>query len=249
MPSASETVLAVTGLAVGYGDRVLLEDLEFEIRKGDIFAILGGSGCGKSTLMRHLIGLEQPMRGLIRIRDVGDPQRAKGPPSIGVMFQSGALLGSLTLLENLALPLEAWTDLDRAQIETIVCSKLALVGLDGFQNHLPADISGGMKKRAGIARALVLEPNLLFLDEPSAGLDPVTAVELDDLILHLRRNLGMTVVLVTHELASIFRIANRCIMLDPSARSIIAKGDPAALRDSSEDARVHHFFNRLPRES
>jgi phospholipid/cholesterol/gamma-HCH transport system ATP-binding protein len=188
------------------------------------------------------------MSGLIRIRDVGDPLQATGPPSIGVMFQSGALLGSLTLAENLALPLETWTDLDPSQIETIVCSKLALVGLDGFQHHLPADISGGMKKRAGIARALVLEPDLLFLDEPSAGLDPVTAAELDELILSLRRNLGMTLVIVTHELASIFRIADRCIMLDALARSIIASGDPGVLRESS-DPRVHHFFNRLPRES
>ncbi len=246
MSSGSESIIATAGLTIGWGERILLEDVDFEIQRGEVFVILGGSGCGKSTLLRHLIGLERPMRGSVRIAGIGDPARASGMPGIGVMFQSGALFGSMTLGQNVALPLEAWTDLDASQIDTVVCSKLALVGLDGFENHLPADISGGMKKRAAIARALALEPGILCLDEPGAGLDPVTAVELDELLLTLSQSLHTTLVIVTHELDSIFKIASSCIMLDAATRSIIARGDPRVLRDTSDDPRVRAFFNRKP---
>lgn len=238
-------MIRVRGLAVGWDGQAILEGLDFEVGRGDIFAILGGSGCGKSTVLRHLIGLERAMAGTIRIEGIGSPEEAQaGPPPFGVLFQSGALFGSMTLEENVSLPLRKWTGLDPASIATIVRSKLGLVGLDGFEGHLPAEISGGMKKRAGIARALALDPPLLFLDEPSAGLDPVSAVELDELVLTLNRSLGTTTVLVTHELASIFKIARNCIMLDKGARGIIARGVPAELRDRSPDPRVVAFFNR-----
>jgi phospholipid/cholesterol/gamma-HCH transport system ATP-binding protein len=228
-------------LAVGYGNSVVLQNLDFTVSRGDVFAILGGSGSGKSTLLRALIGLAEPLRGTIRI--AGAPPPREGPPAYGVLFQSGALFGSMTLAENVALALAKWTNLDRDAIETIVRSKLRLVGLEGFENHLPAEISGGMKKRAGIARALALDPSLLFLDEPSAGLDPVTSAELDDLIATLNVSLGMTTVVVTHELRSIFAIVRHCIMLDGRARGIIATGEPAVLRDESTDPQVRAFFN------
>jgi len=242
----SESLIEVRGLAVGWGERVLLENLDFEVSDGEIFVILGGSGCGKSTLLRHLIGLERPLRGQIRVRGIGDPALASGVPRAGVMFQSGALFGSLTLLENVCLPLETWTALPRPAILAVARSKLALVGLGGSEDHLPAAISGGMKKRAAIARALALDPPLLYLDEPSAGLDPITAAELDELLLTLARGLGTTLVVVTHELSSIFKIAGRVIMLDGASRGIIARGQPAVLREST-DPRVHAFFNRQPR--
>ncbi len=234
-------MIAVEHLTVGYGDTVVLDDLAFTVPRGDVFAILGGSGSGKSTLLRALIGLEQPLRGTIRI--AGAPALREGPPGSGVLFQSGALFGSMTLAENVALPLTKWTMLDRDAIDTIVRSKLRLVGLEGFENHLPAEISGGMKKRAGIARALALDPSLLFLDEPSAGLDPVTSAELDDLIETLNHSLGMTTVVVTHELRSIFAIVRHCIMLDGRTHGIIARGEPTALRDGSTDPAVRAFFN------
>jgi phospholipid/cholesterol/gamma-HCH transport system ATP-binding protein len=238
-------MIDVKRLTIGWGGTPLLEDLEFTVADGEVFAILGGSGSGKSTLLRHLIGLEQPLGGTIRIT-AGAPAAAAGAPGAGVLFQSGALLGSLTLAQNVALPLESWTDLDQHAIDVIVRAKLRVVGLEGFENHHPAEISGGMKKRAGIARAIALDPPLLFLDEPSAGLDPVTSVELDDLILTLNSSLGITMVVVTHELPSIFKIARRCILVDRAARGIIARGDPVALRDRSDDPRVAAFFNRHP---
>jgi phospholipid/cholesterol/gamma-HCH transport system ATP-binding protein len=219
----------------------MLENVDFTVAHGDVFAILGGSGSGKSTLLRHLIGLEEPMRGTIRIG--GAPPPRGGPPSFGVLFQSGALFGSMTLAENIGLPLVTWTNLDPHAIETIVRSKLRLVGLEGFENHFPAELSGGMKKRAGIARALALDPPLLFLDEPSAGLDPVTSAELDDLIVTLNTSLGMTTILVTHELRSIFAIVRHCIMVDRQARGIIARGEPADLRDGSDNPQVRAFFD------
>ena len=240
-------MIDVERLTIGWSGTPLLENLEFTVADGEVFTILGGSGSGKSTLLRHLIGLEQPMGGTIRI-SAGSPPGAEGGPPAGVLFQSGALLGSMTLAQNVALPLEKWTDLDEHAIDIIVRAKLRVVGLEGFENHHPAEISGGMKKRAGIARAMALDPPLLFLDEPSAGLDPVTSVELDDLILTLNASLGITMVIVTHELPSIFKIARRCILVDREAHGIIARGDPVALRDHSKDPRVAAFFNRHPLE-
>jgi phospholipid/cholesterol/gamma-HCH transport system ATP-binding protein len=239
-------MIEVRQLTVGYGDVVVLEGLDFSVAEGQIFAILGGSGSGKSTLLRHLIGLEVPMSGTIRIAG-RPPALVEGPPAYGVLFQSGALFGSMTLAENVGLPLAKWSNLDASALDTIVRAKLRLVGLEGFENHLPAEISGGMKKRAGIARALALDPSLMFLDEPSAGLDPVSSAELDELILTLNASVGVTTVVVTHELQSIFRIAQECILLDQPARGIIARGHPLELRDGSDDPRVLDFFNRRTR--
>jgi phospholipid/cholesterol/gamma-HCH transport system ATP-binding protein len=244
----NEPMISVTDLTMGWGTTILQKDATFQVDRGDIFVILGGSGCGKSTLLRHLIGLEEPLGGSITIAGLGTPRLEQGRPPFGVMFQSGALFGSLTILENVALPLERWTKLPKEAVKAIALAKLQLVGLRGAENQLPSEISGGMKKRAAIARAMALEHDLLFLDEPSAGLDPVSAVELDELILALNAGLGLTVVLVTHELESIFKIGKRCIMLDVETKSIIASGDPRALRDDSTDPRVNQFFRRTPKE-
>ena len=236
--------ITVDDLRIGWGTRVLLEHTTFQVERGTIFAILGGSGCGKSSLLRHLIGLVQPQAGRIDIDGVGDPSRYEGAPPFGVLFQSGALFSSMTLAENLSLPLTTWTRIRGATARELVHAKLDLVGLGAFAEHLPGEISGGMKKRAGIARALMLEADLLFFDEPSAGLDPISAVELDQLILTLSRDLGITVVIVTHELPSIFLVADNCIVLDKVAKGIVARGDPRTLRDESEIPFVHAFFTR-----
>jgi phospholipid/cholesterol/gamma-HCH transport system ATP-binding protein len=241
-------MITVSDLTMGWGENILQQGASFEVQRGDVFAILGGSGCGKSTLMRYLIGLDEPISGEIHIDGLGMPKLDIGRPPFGVMFQSGALFGSMTVGENVAVQLEKWTDLPDDAIDAIVRAKLRLVGLGGVKNHMPSEISGGMKKRAAIARAMALEPELIFLDEPSAGLDPVSAVELDELILTLNRGLGLTVVIVTHELASIFKIASSCIMLDKESKTIIARGDPRRLRDDSTDPRVHGFFNRKTKE-
>jgi phospholipid/cholesterol/gamma-HCH transport system ATP-binding protein len=239
-------LIQVTDLTMGWGDRILLQNASFEVERGDIFAILGGSGCGKSTLLRYLIGLERPITGTIQIDGIKESHLEVSRPPFGVMFQSGALLGSMTVGENVALPLQEWTNLPPDAILAIARSKLRLVGLQDAENKLPAELSGGMKKRAAIARAMALEPELIFLDEPSAGLDPISSVELDELILTLNKGLGLTVVLVSHELASIYTIVKNCILLDADSTSIIARGNPAELRDTSTDPRVSRFLKRSP---
>jgi phospholipid/cholesterol/gamma-HCH transport system ATP-binding protein len=237
-------LITATDVSVGFDDVTLLENASFDVMPGEVFAILGRSGCGKSTLLRYLTGLDEPKGGRVAIAGLGTPSLAVGRPSYGVMFQSGALFGSMTVGENLALALTEWTDLPPDAVEAIVRAKLRLVGLPDCEDKLPSELSGGMRKRAAIARAMALEPSLLFLDEPSAGLDPVTAAELDGLILALSISLGLTVVLVTHDLQSLFRIAARCILLDAESKSIIARGDPRALRDGHGLPAVDRFFGR-----
>jgi phospholipid/cholesterol/gamma-HCH transport system ATP-binding protein len=240
-------LIRVQGLTMGWGSRVLLRDASFEVERGDVFVILGTSGCGKSTLLRHLVGLEMPQGGQIEIAGIGAPRLTGSAPEYGVMFQSGALFSSLTVGENVAFALNEWTDLPPLAVSAIVRAKLALVGLEGAEQRLPSELSGGMRKRAAIARAMAFEPSLIFLDEPSAGLDPVSAAELDELIGVLNRALGLTVVMVTHELPSIFKVGKNCIMLDRESQSIIARGNPRELRESSQDPRVRQFFLREAR--
>jgi phospholipid/cholesterol/gamma-HCH transport system ATP-binding protein len=242
-------LIQVENLTLGWDDVILQRHCNFIVERGEVFVILGGSGSGKSTMLRYLTGLEAPVEGTVLVKGVDPKVPIFGSPPFGMMFQSGALLGSLTVGENVALPLSEWTDLPKDAVRAIVQAKLRLVGLDNTEDKLPAELSGGMKKRAAIARAMVLEPDLLFLDEPSAGLDPITAAELDQLIVALNHELGLTVVVVTHDLDSIARIGTRCIMLDRPTQSIIAEGDPRKLRETSQDKRVHAFFHRMPRES
>jgi phospholipid/cholesterol/gamma-HCH transport system ATP-binding protein len=237
-------MVQAVGLAVGWDGRAVQQDATFEIERGSIFVILGGSGCGKSTMLRVLTGLDEPLAGTVAVDGVPPTQAGDRRPRFGVLFQSGALLGALTVGENVALPLLEWSGLPADAIGGLVGAKLRLVGLPNAEDRLPAELSGGMRKRAALARAMALEPDLLFLDEPSAGLDPVSAAELDDLILGLSKQLGLTFVVVTHDLGSIFKIGQACIMLDRDSRSIIARGDPRVLRDTSPDPRVRAFFNR-----
>ena len=243
---AGEPVIEVEHVDAGYPGVTVLKDVNFAVNRGEVFVLLGGSGCGKSTIMKHLIGLNPAVAGTIRV-DGLEMNRANRPAilrKIGVMYQSGALFGSMTVLENVMLPLEEFTRLPAEARRTLALMQLDLVGLKDAAGKMPADLSGGMKKRAAIARALALEPSILFLDEPSAGLDPLTSAALDDLILRLRDTRGVTFVVVTHELPSIFKIADRCAMFDRARQAMIALGQPAELRDTSDDAFVREFFTR-----
>jgi phospholipid/cholesterol/gamma-HCH transport system ATP-binding protein len=245
----AEPHITVRGLTLGYGERVVLRDLDFEIERGKVFVLMGGSGCGKSTVLRALIGLLEPVKGEIRYGSFdfaqASPEERQGIlRRIGVLYQSGALWSSMTLAENVGLPLGEYTRLKPDEVREVAALKLALVGLRGFEDYYPAEISGGMQKRAGLARAIALDPDVLFLDEPSAGLDPVTSRMLDDLILELRDSLGATFVVVTHELASIFTIADDSLFLDAETRSGIARGHPKELLEKSKDPKVRGFLTR-----
>jgi phospholipid/cholesterol/gamma-HCH transport system ATP-binding protein len=244
-----EAHITVRDLTMAYGDFVIQHDLNFTVHRGDIFIIMGGSGCGKSTLLRHLVGLKSPAKGQVYFDGLSfweaAPEEQKTVKrGFGMLFQSGALWSSLTLAENVALPLGEYTGLNPAEIGEVVSLKLALVGLAGFEEFYPSEISGGMQKRAGLARAMALDPDILFFDEPSAGLDPVSSRRLDELILELRESLGATIVVVTHELASIFTIGNNSVFLDPETRTMIASGDPNMLRRECPDIKVRSFLNR-----
>ena len=248
-PAPSSFAIEVTGLECGYDSDVLLHDLNFTVGRGEIFFIIGGSGCGKSTLLRHMIGLNRPTAGTVKFFGEtfsdADPagQRAL-LKTFGVLYQGGALWSSLTLRQNVSLPLEEYTALNRTERNEIVTMKLAQVGLSGYEDYYPSEISGGMKKRAGLARALALDPAIVFFDEPSAGLDPLSSRSLDELIVNIRDTLGTTCVVVSHELASIFSIADRVIMLDKETKGIIADGDPRMLVREGADKRVKTFLNR-----
>ena len=247
--AADHPAIELDGIQCSYGDRIVLDQVSFAVKRAEILFIIGGSGCGKSTLLRHLIGLKQPTKGTVRYfgRDFTHAtaaQRQELLRTFGVLYQSGALWSAMTLRENVALPLELLTDLDRRERDEIVALKLAQVGLAGYEDYFPAELSGGMKKRAGLARALALDPAIVFFDEPSAGLDPITSLKLDELVRQIRDTLGTTIVIVSHELASIFDLADRVVMLDRDVKGVLAVGDPKELRDHSTAVRVREFLNR-----
>ena len=242
-------LVEIRELTMAYGDFVIQRDLDIAIQRGEIFVVMGTSGCGKTTLLRHLVGLKSPAEGQI-LYDGEDfwgadlERRQLMMRRFGVMYQNGALWSSMTLAENVSLPLEVYTDLSKAEIRAVALFKLALVGLAGFGDFHPSEVSGGMQKRVGVARAMALDPDILYFDEPSAGLDPVSARRLDDLIRELRDSLGITMVIVTHELDSIFAIADRSVFLDPDTHTMLAIGPPAELRDHSPDSKIRQFLNR-----
>ena len=243
------TRIEVRELDMMYGERVIQRNLTFTVQRGDIFVIMGGSGCGKSTLLRHMIGLVEPARGDVFYDGASfwgaeSRERNRILRRLGVLYQSGALWSSMTLAENVSLPLEEFMDLTRVEVREVASLKLALVGLAGFEDYYPSEISGGMRKRAGLARAMALDPDILFFDEPSAGLDPISSRLLDDLILELRDSLGATVVMVTHELPSIFAIANNSVFLDAETKTMIAAGHPRTLLQECRDPKVHRFLTR-----
>jgi len=245
----NEPHIIVNDLTMAYGDFVIQQDLNFTVNKEDIFILMGGSGCGKSTLLRHLIGLKQPAKGSVYYQNTNfwqtsSQQRSELMQNNGILYQSGALWSSMTLAENISLPLAEYTNLSSSEIKELVSLKLALVGLAGFEDYYPSEISGGMQKRAGLARAIALDPKILFFDEPSAGLDPISAKLLDDLILELRDSLGATVIMVTHELASIFAIGNNSIFLDADSKTMIASGPPKTLLKECSDPRIQQFLTR-----
>lgn len=247
--NANTPAIEVDQLQCGYEGKVVLKSVNFTVARGEIFFIIGGSGCGKSTLLRHLVGLNAPTAGAVKFfgqsfADANTTARREMLKTFGMLFQGGALWSSLTLRQNVALPLEEYTALSAREIQEVATLKLAQVGLGGFEDYYPAEISGGMKKRAGLARALALDPAIVFFDEPSAGLDPVTSRKLDELILQIRETFGTTIVVVSHELASIFDIADRVIMLDRTQQGIIAEGKPRELAKQSRDPRVAEFLRR-----
>ncbi len=249
MAEPAVPAIEVSGLSCGYDGTVVLKDVHFTVRRGEIFFVIGGSGCGKSTLLRNLVGLHHPLAGTVRFQgrafsDADLATRRRLLKTFGVLYQGGALWSSLTLRQIVALPLEEHTQLSAREIGELACLKLAQVGLNGFEDYYPSEISGGMRKRAGLARALALDPSIVFLDEPSAGLDPVTSRKLDELVLQVRDSFGTTLVVVSHELASIFGIADRVIMLDRGAQGIIAEGAPRTLATTSRDPRVLEFMHR-----
>jgi phospholipid/cholesterol/gamma-HCH transport system ATP-binding protein len=251
---AAEDRITVRDLTMAFGDFVVMRDLDFTVKRGSIFFIMGGSGCGKSTLLRHMIGLNEPAKGEVLYDDVNFTQaspeeREQMRRRFGVLYQSGALWSSMTLAENIGLPLGEFTELSPAEIDEVAALKLALVGLRGFEDYFPSEISGGMQKRAGLARAMALDPDILFLDEPSAGLDPITSRLLDELILGLRDSLGATMVIVSHELASILSIGDDSIFLDSETRTLGARGKPSELLEHSDNPNVRRFLTRSAEES
>ena len=248
-PAERPPHITVRDLTMAFGSLIVMRDLNFVVRRGDIFAIMGGSGCGKSTLLKHLLGLIEPAKGEIfydgfNFTRADSDARERMLRRFGVLYQKGALWSSMTLAENVGLPLGEFTDLSAAQIRELACLKLAMVGLRGFEDYYPSDISGGMQKRAALARAMALDPEILFFDEPSAGLDPISSSLLDELILELRQSLGATIVIVTHELPSIFTVADNSIFLDAETRTAIAGGDPRELLAHSKNPTVRRFLTR-----
>ena len=249
MASQGEDHITVRGLTMAFGDFVVMHDLDFTVKRGSIFFIMGGSGCGKSTLLRHMIGLNEPAKGEVwydgvNFTTASPEEREQMRRSFGVLYQSGALWSSMTLAENVGLPLGEFTRLSPEEIDEVAALKLALVGLRGFEDYFPSEISGGMQKRAGLARAMALDPDILFLDEPSAGLDPITSRLLDELIVGLRDSLGATIVIVSHELASILTIGDDSIFLDTETRTLGARGKPSELLEHTDNDNVRRFLTR-----